>query len=114
MRNRHARVHDSPKVTRPLIRQRSLVSVVVSEVGPPQDQFAAEHAHRGEPTTTQRGELGVGAKWHPVAPITWPTGRGRQLLVDFVRSRPTLETDARLVLVCQRQTRVLNALQPSS
>ena len=44
MRNRHARVHDSPKVTRALIRQRSLVSVVVGEVGPPQDQFAAEHA----------------------------------------------------------------------
>ena len=60
-RGHHARVHDSPKVTRPLIRQRSLVSVVVSEVGPPQDQFAAEHAHRGEPTITQRGELGVGA-----------------------------------------------------
>ena len=60
-RGHHARVHDSPKVARPLIRQRSLVSVVVSEVRPPQDHVAAKHAHRGEPTITQRGELGVGA-----------------------------------------------------
>jgi hypothetical protein len=38
-----------------------VVSVVVSEVRPPQDHVAAKHAHRREPTITQRGELGVGA-----------------------------------------------------